>query len=77
MPLKRRTFMDLYLIVKFYYKLLDCPGGELFYLLKRKKIFTEDEARFYFLQIVSGISDLHEHNIIYRDLKPENILIDW
>ncbi len=29
------------------------------------------------MQIVSGISYLHEHNIIYRDLKPENILIDW
>ena len=57
--------------------ILDCPGGELFYLLKKRRIFTENEARFYFLQILYGLSYLHENSIIYRDLKPENILIDW
>lgn len=37
---------------------------------------TEDNARFYFVQILLGIKFLHENCVIYRDLKPENILID-
>jgi len=51
-------------------------GGELFELKKRKRRFTEEEARFYASQIVLSLGYLHESNILYRDLKPENILID-
>lgn len=36
---------------------------------------TEDEAKFYFLEILFGIKYLHEKGILYRDLKPENLLI--
>ena len=28
---------------------LDCPGGELFYQLKKVKKMNEDQAKFYFL----------------------------
>lgn len=34
---------------------LDCPGGELFFLLKRIKMMNEGDARFFFLQILMGI----------------------
>ena len=54
---------------------IDCAGGELFYRLKKIKRMTEDEARFYFLEILFGIKYLHSKNILYRDLKPENLLI--
>lgn len=53
-----------------------CPGGDLFELLARKKLFDEDDTRFYMAQLILGLEAIHNKNIIYRDLKPENILID-
>lgn len=37
---------------------------------------SEDDARFYFLEIMYGLSYLHQSNIVYRDLKPQNLLIN-
>lgn len=54
-----------------------CPGGELFYHLHNIGRFTEDQARFYFAEIVLAMECLHSNGIIYRDLKPENILLDF
>ncbi len=51
-------------------------GGNLESLMKRKKIFTEDEGMYYFTMILIGLHYLHSKQIIHRDLKPENILID-
>lgn len=53
-----------------------CPGGELFYHLHNLGRFTEDQAIFYFCEVVLALEYLHNLNIIYRDLKPENILLD-
>jgi serum/glucocorticoid-regulated kinase 2 len=53
-----------------------CSGGELFYLLQNKRLFSEAEAKFYFAEILLGLEYIHEQNVLYRDLKPENIFID-
>ena len=37
---------------------------------------TEDQAKFYFCEILSALEYLHEQDIIYRDLKPENIVLN-
>lgn len=52
-----------------------CPGGELFFHLKRLRRFTEGMVRFYSAEISSALAHLHSHGIVYRDLKPENILL--
>lgn len=38
--------------------------------------FSEDEARFYFRQLLEGMEYCHSQGVCHRDLKPENILLD-
>ena len=52
------------------------PGGNLNSLLRSKKRFSKDYAKFYLASIITVFDYLHKRNIIYRDLKPENILIN-
>jgi serum/glucocorticoid-regulated kinase 2 len=51
-------------------------GGDLYASLKRRKIFTEEEVRFFVAQIIEGLGFLHTKDIIYQDIKPENILME-
>ncbi|MCO5554778.1 hypothetical protein L7F22_008312 [Adiantum nelumboides] len=51
-------------------------GGELFDRICNAGRFSEDEARFYFQQLISGVSYCHDMQICHRDLKLENTLLD-
>lgn len=51
-------------------------GGELFHRICTAGRFTEDEARYYFQQLISGVSYCHSMQICHRDLKLENTLLD-
>jgi len=51
-------------------------GGELFDYIMRSGKLDEDEARFVFRQILSGVSYCHANLVAHRDLKPENLLLD-
>ncbi|VVA95723.1 unnamed protein product [Arabis nemorensis] len=51
-------------------------GGELFERICSAGRFSEDEARFFFQQLISGVSYCHSLQICHRDLKLENTLLD-
>ncbi|KAF5451350.1 hypothetical protein F2P56_026465 [Juglans regia] len=51
-------------------------GGELFERIGSAVRFSEDEARFFFQQLISGVSYCHEMQVCHRDLKLENTLLD-
>ncbi|XP_050205383.1 serine/threonine-protein kinase SAPK1 [Mercurialis annua] len=51
-------------------------GGELFERICNAGKFSEDEARFFFQQLISGVSYCHSMQICHRDLKLENTLLD-
>eukprot|EP00891_Asterochloris_glomerata_P004326 jgi/Astpho2/4326/Aster-07415 len=51
-------------------------GGELFDRIVKAGRFSEDEARFFFQQLISGVSYCHSEGVCHRDLKLENTLLD-
>ena len=51
-------------------------GGELFFHLRKKAGFKENDVKFYMSQVLLALEFMHNNNYIYRDLKPENIMID-
>ncbi|KAF8109355.1 hypothetical protein N665_0097s0010 [Sinapis alba] len=61
---------DIYVVMEY------VKSGELFDYIVEKGKLHEDEARFLFQQIISGVEYCHRNKIAHRDLKPENILLD-
>merc|ERR1719367_2401204 len=61
---------------KLYFVLDYFTGGELFFHLKKRRRFRENEARFMVAEVGMALGHLHSLDVIYRDLKPENILLD-
>ncbi|OMJ83362.1 hypothetical protein SteCoe_15766 [Stentor coeruleus] len=53
-----------------------CPNGDLGTQLAREKRFSEEKARFYMIEILLALQELHNHGIIFRDLKPDNVVLD-
>merc|ERR1719419_530857 len=60
---------------KLYFVLDYFRGGELFFHLKRRRKFTENESLIFIAEVALALGHLHSLDIIYRDLKPENILL--
>lgn len=51
-------------------------GGELFDKIVSVKRLDEEQAKFYFRQLVEGVEYCHKLGVCHRDLKPENLLLD-
>lgn len=51
-------------------------GGEIYDIVAMSGRFTEDEARYFFKQILDGLDYIHKEGFAHRDLKAENILLD-
>lgn len=51
-------------------------GGELYKIFTKEKRLPEEVAKFYAIQIILAIGELHSKGIMHRDLKLENILVD-
>ncbi|XP_030550262.1 serine/threonine-protein kinase SRK2G [Rhodamnia argentea] len=51
-------------------------GGEVFDRICSAGRFSEDEARYFFQQLISGVNYCHHMQICHRDLKLENTLLD-
>lgn len=50
------------------------PRGDLFHLMKRRRLKTK-EIRFFAMEVAVALKSLHEDHIVYRDLKPENVML--
>ena len=51
-------------------------GGDLRYHIARKRIFNEQQTKFFIACILKALEFIHEKLIIHRDVKPENLVFD-
>ncbi|OQR93550.1 CBL-interacting serine/threonine-protein kinase [Thraustotheca clavata] len=70
-PKKKGGVMKVVLVV-----LELASGGELFDFMMYTGSFSEEIARTYFRQLVSGLHECHSKQVFHRDIKPENLLLD-
>ena len=53
-----------------------CHNQSMNEMIKRRKSLTEEEARYFMLQIIDAVSFMHDANVIHRDLKLGNLFLN-
>ncbi|WVN87353.1 uncharacterized protein L203_102531 [Cryptococcus depauperatus CBS 7841] len=53
-----------------------CHHGSLMDLLRRRKRYSEPEARYYLVELIAACQYMHQMNVIHRDLKLGNLFLD-
>ncbi|KAL5522527.1 hypothetical protein ACEPAG_8543 [Sanghuangporus baumii] len=53
-----------------------CESGSLMDMLRRRRRFTEPEARFFMVQLIGACHYMHMNQVIHRDLKLGNLFLD-
>ncbi|ORY92413.1 hypothetical protein BCR35DRAFT_297802 [Leucosporidium creatinivorum] len=59
-----------------YMQLELCSNGSLLDLLRRRRRYSEPEARFYLVQLIGACDYMHSNSVIHRDLKLGNLMLD-
>jgi len=59
------------------YMVIDIAYGDMRFHLRKNQCcrFSESMCRFYAVQIMCGLSEIHKHGVLHRDIKPENLLL--
>ncbi|GIL46982.1 hypothetical protein Vafri_3829 [Volvox africanus] len=52
------------------------PGGDMFEYVVKKNGLREEEARWFFQQLIVGLDYCHRMGVVNRDIKLENTLLD-
>jgi len=52
-----------------------CDGGELFERLDMNERFSEEEARYWIIQVLNGLENLQHAGVCHRDMSLENLLV--
>ncbi|TPP64731.1 Serine/threonine-protein kinase PLK4 [Fasciola gigantica] len=77
--LKHPSILELYTCFEdanYVYLVLEiCHNGELQTYIRQNGPVSEDVARHYLKQLISGLVYLHSHNILHRDLTLANLLL--
>ena len=60
---------NIYIIMEY------CEKGELFDHIIEEISLSNDEAAYYFYQLINGLEYIHHKGIVHRDLKLENLLL--
>ena len=53
-----------------------CPSGSLMKMRHHGHVFTEQEVRFFIVQLIGARHYMHTHQVIRRDLKLGNLFLD-
>ncbi|KAK4705480.1 hypothetical protein P7C70_g731, partial [Phenoliferia sp. Uapishka_3] len=59
-----------------YMQLELCSNGSLLDLLRKRRRYSEPEARFYLVQLIGACEYMHSNSVIHRDLKLGNLMLD-
>lgn len=59
-----------------YFKLELCSNGSMNDMIRTRGPCSDEEARFYMIQIIAGTKFMHMNHVIHRDLKLGNIFLD-
>jgi len=70
-------FREVFLTRKYLCIVMEyAPGGDMFEYVVRKNGLKEDEARWFFQQLIVAIDYCHRMGVANRDIKLENTLLD-